>query len=142
MVRRWPALFFKEVADKLYSMNTGALPVYTAVPVKDSTLAYWAGWKTDFSKVFGQMGVRVQDSAATARWTFVQRQDNVTTTRVLNTQKQIMPNVKGMGLKDAIYLLENMDLKVVAKGFGKVSQQSLTAGLPVQNGQTVTLELN
>jgi cell division protein FtsI (penicillin-binding protein 3) len=133
---------FKEVADKLYAMNTSTLPVFTAVPVKDSTLVYWAGWKQDFSKVFGQMGVRVQDSTTTAKWTFVQRQDNTTTARALNTAKQVMPNVKGMGLKDAIYLLENMDLKVVAKGIGKVNVQSVNAGSPIQNGQLITLELN
>lgn len=133
---------FKEVADKLYAMNISTLPVFTAVPVKDSTLVYWAGWKQDFSKVFGQMGVRVQDSTTTAKWTFVQRQDNTTTARALNTAKQVMPNVKGMGLKDAIYLLENMDLKVVAKGIGKVNVQSVNAGSPIQNGQLITLELN
>jgi cell division protein FtsI (penicillin-binding protein 3) len=72
----------------------------------------------------------------------VQRQDNTTTARALNTAKQVMPNVKGMGLKDAIYLLENMDLKVVAKGIGKVNVQSVNAGSPIQNGQLITLELN
>ena len=34
-------------------------------------------------------------------------------------KQQIMPNVKGMGLKDALYLLENMGLKVSVKGKGK-----------------------
>jgi cell division protein FtsI (penicillin-binding protein 3) len=47
-----------------------------------------------------------------------------------------------MGLKDAIYMLENMNLKVVAKGIGKVSQQSLTAGTTIAQGQTVYLDLN
>lgn len=44
---------FKEIADKLYSKNLMSLPLYAAEPVKDSTLAYWAGWKQDFKKVFG-----------------------------------------------------------------------------------------
>jgi hypothetical protein len=35
-----------------------------------------------------------------------------------------------------------MDLRVVAKGIGKVSQQSLAAGAPINNGQTILLELN
>jgi cell division protein FtsI (penicillin-binding protein 3) len=133
---------FKEIADKLYSMNLSTLPVYVAAPVKDSTIAYWAGWKTDFSRVFSRMGMKYQDSSNNSKWTFVQRQDNTTTTRTLTTQKQNMPNVKGMGLKDAIFLLENMDLKVVAKGIGKVNQQSLAAGTLIHNGQTVVLELN
>ena len=31
-----------------------------------------------------------------------------------------MPDVKGMGLKDALYLLENINIKVIMKGKGKV----------------------
>ena len=133
---------FREVADKLYDMDIGSLPVYAATPVQDSTPAYWAGWKPDFARVFGSMGLRYLDSAEKASWTFVQRQDNTTTARVLSTRKQTMPDVKGMGLKDAVFLLENMDLRVVAKGIGKVSQQSLAAGAPINNGQTILLELN
>jgi cell division protein FtsI (penicillin-binding protein 3) len=133
---------FKEIADKLYSKNTNSLPVYTAVPIKDSTLAYWAGWKQDFNRVFGKMKMGIQDSSSSAKWTYVQRQNDVSTVRRLQVTRREMPNVKGMGLKDAIYLLENMDLKVVARGVGKVSQQSLLAGTSIAKGQTIYLDLN
>jgi cell division protein FtsI (penicillin-binding protein 3) len=82
------------------------------------------------------------DSSSSARWTYIQRKDDVSTARSLQTGRHEMPNVKGMGLKDAIYLLENMNLKVVAKGMGKVSQQSLAAGIAVAPGQTVYIDLN
>jgi hypothetical protein len=36
-----------------------------------------------------------------------------------------MPNVKGMGLKDALYLLENKGVKVVFKWKGKIITQSI-----------------
>ena len=52
-----------------------------------------------------------------------------------------MPNVKGMGLKDAINLLENMGLKVGVKGKGKVVLQSVAPGTTIVNGITVMLEL-
>jgi cell division protein FtsI (penicillin-binding protein 3) len=54
---------------------------------------------------------------------------------------KIMPNVKGMGLKDALHLLENMGLKVVPRGSGKVTQQSLQAGTSITKGLTVYLDL-
>jgi len=133
---------FKEIADKLCARNVNGLPVYTAIPVKDSTLAYWAGWKHDFQQVFSTMKLGMQDSSSSAKWAYVQRQDDISTARRLQVIRKAMPNVKGMGLKDAIYLLENMDLKVVAKGVGKVSQQSLTAGTSITKGQTVYLDLN
>jgi cell division protein FtsI (penicillin-binding protein 3) len=53
-----------------------------------------------------------------------------------------MPVVKGMGLKDALFLLENMKLKVVVNGKGKVKTQSLAAGTKITKGQTVYLEMN
>jgi cell division protein FtsI (penicillin-binding protein 3) len=46
-----------------------------------------------------------------------------------------------MGLRDAVYLLENMKLKVVPRGRGKVRSQSIQAGARVQRGQTVYLEM-
>jgi cell division protein FtsI (penicillin-binding protein 3) len=52
-----------------------------------------------------------------------------------------MPNVKGMGLKDAIYLLENMGLKVQVKGKGKVMNQSIAPGSALVKSNTVMLEL-
>lgn len=133
---------FKEIADKLYAANINALPVYAATAVKDSTLFLWSGWKQDFAKVFGKMNMTYHDSASGSRWSYVQKEDNQVTARIMRTVKQAVPNVKGMGLKDALYLLENMNLKVVARGAGKVSQQSLTAGTNIANGQTIYLDLN
>jgi cell division protein FtsI (penicillin-binding protein 3) len=53
-----------------------------------------------------------------------------------------MPDVKGMGLKDVLFLLEKKDIRVLAKGRGKVIAQSVNAGIPLSKGQTVVVELN
>jgi cell division protein FtsI (penicillin-binding protein 3) len=47
-----------------------------------------------------------------------------------------------MGLKDAVYLLENIGLKVLATGRGRVMNQSLTAGTNFTKTQTISLILN
>jgi cell division protein FtsI (penicillin-binding protein 3) len=52
-----------------------------------------------------------------------------------------MPNVKGMGLKDALYLLESMGLRVSVKGRGKIMTQSVRPGMSLAKGITVMLEL-
>ena len=59
-----------------------------------------------------------------------------------NTLVSIIPSVIGMGLKDAVYLMENKGLRVMATGRGRVSNQSLLAGTTFKKGQTVTLFLN
>lgn len=57
-------------------------------------------------------------------------------------QAQLMPNVVGMGLKDAVYLLENKGLKISFMGRGKVISQSATAGTNISKGQKISLMLN
>ena len=56
--------------------------------------------------------------------------------------KGIMPNVNGMGLKDAMYLIGNAGLKARVKGSGKVIKQSIAAGSRIGKGLMVEIELN
>ena len=52
-----------------------------------------------------------------------------------------LPNVRGMGAKDAVYLMETYGLKVRLAGVGKVVSQSIAAGSYVRRGQTIKLTL-
>lgn len=58
----------------------------------------------------------------------------------INTKR--VPNVIGMGAKDAVYLLESLGLKVQLIGTGKVKSQSILAGNTLQKGKTIQLRLN
>lgn len=53
-----------------------------------------------------------------------------------------IPNVKGMAGMDAISLLENLGLKVIIKGIGKVKSQSINPGSGFKKNQVITLELS
>ena len=59
----------------------------------------------------------------------------------LKVSDQTVPNVVGMGAKDAVYLMEKAGLCVQMYGRGSVAQQSLEAGSVARRGQTVVLEL-
>ncbi|MBE6282474.1 MAG: PASTA domain-containing protein [Bacteroides sp.] len=52
-----------------------------------------------------------------------------------------VPNVIGMGAKDAVYLLESIGLKVSITGMGKVRSQSIPAGNSIVKGKTILLRL-
>ncbi len=52
-----------------------------------------------------------------------------------------MPNVVGMGLKDALYMLESRGLRVTFTGKGSVRSQSIPAGRKIRAGQHVTITL-
>ena len=53
-----------------------------------------------------------------------------------------IPNVVGMGAKDAVYLLESLGLKVQLAGMGKVRSQSIMAGNTLHKGKTIHLRLH
>ena len=55
--------------------------------------------------------------------------------------KGLVPNVVGMGAKDAVYLLESVGLQTSLNGMGRVSSQSISPGSRVSKGQTVSLTL-
>ena len=55
--------------------------------------------------------------------------------------KGLIPNVVGMGLVDAAYLLEKKGLVVHVEGVGIVRKQSLRAGLRIKKGQIIKLFL-
>ena len=55
--------------------------------------------------------------------------------------KSTAPNVVGMGLRDAVYLLENKGFQVVVKGKGMVVKQSVKPGSVIEKNQTIMIEL-
>ncbi len=61
--------------------------------------------------------------------------------RTVEADRTTMPNVVGMGLKDALYLLESRGLRVRSTGEGRVRTQSIRAGERIRAGQTVSITL-
>mgnify|MGYP001040581700 FL=1 len=54
----------------------------------------------------------------------------------------VVPDVSGLGLKDAVYLLEKGGMHVTIKGRGKVVSQSVTPGTKIVKGQSIILQLS
>jgi cell division protein FtsI (penicillin-binding protein 3) len=132
---------FREIAIKLYAMyiENKTLPTYEAV--KDSVNYFYAGNSSDIKNVFKTLNVGYSDSVGRSDWGNVIADNYQPVLKEVNVSKAIMPNIKGMGLKDVIYLLENMGLKVKTNGQGKVMVQSIQAGSALTKGMTVYVEL-
>jgi len=133
---------FKEVADRLMSAEPtpGTNPVIT----RDSARFYNAGNTHDIKLVARTLGTAYIDSAGKSDYSSLYA-SNTGGEPVLNRHniaKQTIPDVKGMGLKDALYLLESMDLRVAVKGSGKVRSQIPEPGAALQKKETITLQLD
>lgn len=58
-----------------------------------------------------------------------------------NTAMNIVPDVRGMGARDAVFLLESRGLRTTIHGCGKVKSQDIMPGTVVKKGQTCTIEM-
>jgi cell division protein FtsI (penicillin-binding protein 3) len=123
---------FRDVSDQLYALYTKGSDRNL---VMDSTMVSFAG----NASVWSGLGIKVPDTgwvtgvtgpAQGFRWTFEK-----------TPATEGVPSVQGMGLKDALYLLENKGLKVNARGRGKVLAQSLPAGAAIRKGDIIYLQL-
>lgn len=132
---------FREVADKIYALDVSAQPWYAATQSADSTAYKWVGSGKHFEVLQDRLGLAALDSAGKSAWSVVTKESNGPVRRSMPISNSQVPSVEGMGLRDAIYLLENLRLNVVPVGSGRVKKQSLAPGTPILKGQTITLEM-
>ncbi len=133
---------FKEISDRIYGSYLSTRK-FTANPKADSTAYYYHGAKDEFVSVLNYLNMPFMDSASNGYWRYAQVQNNKGLLKLKNeTAAATIPDATGMGLKDAVYLLENAGLKVTATGRGKVISQSLLPGMPLNKSQTINLVLN
>jgi cell division protein FtsI (penicillin-binding protein 3) len=134
---------FKEIADKLYAQNANNVePVQLVTSKKDSGNYLYAGVSTDLKNVLKGLQWAYKDSVQQQEWGRLYTVNNEAVLHTRAVADSSMPDVRGLGLKDALYLLENMQLKVRARGKGKVNVQSIPAGTAIAKNQMVTIELN
>lgn len=134
---------FKEIADKLNALNTEEVQTGRMNYIcADSIGYYYAGNTKDIRHVLKMLNMPYTDSASAGNWSSMYANNNRHVVHERPVGKNAVPNVKGMGLKDALYLLEKMNLKVITKGKGRVVSQSVEPGTLLAGNKTVSIELN
>ena len=66
---------------------------------------------------------------------------HIALTQQAKTQANVMPDVTGMGARDAVFLIESRGVKTKLYGRGKVTQQSIAAGHTISKGMACILTL-
>eukprot|EP01136_Pigoraptor_vietnamica_P015013 Opistho-1_new@57661 len=134
---------FKEIADRLYSTYIRQTNTALVQKKKDSSVFNFAGNKRDIAFINTKLRLPFTDSTTRLdEWTEMSGKDAVVTLNRKAMEKNTMPQLKGMGLKDVVYLCENMGLKVNARGKGKVAEQSIPPGQAVVKGQLINVALD
>ena len=135
---------FKEIADKIYALKvtrTNELQ-YSNFNRNDSVFYNYAGYTKDIKKVAAQLQMPVTETTGTSNYSRMYKQGTGSVLSTQNISSKVMPSLAGMGLKDAVYLCENLGLKVSISGKGKVAAQSIVAGQGIRRGQSITIQLS
>lgn len=137
------APIFKEIADKVYSnhLDMNESPIQTDSIVKTIPIAK-AGQQKDLNKVLAKLNLTSESSDPDAYWVSVDARSAQLKTNERKTISGLVPNVVGMGLRDALYILENAGLNVRINGKGWVTRQSIQAGSRIRKGQQILIELS
>lgn len=134
---------FREISDKVYSMayvqyGRPEYEIDKSLPVCKN------GLKTDFQTLFDELKMKMdgwQDTEGTDWVVTVSNEGENMVVKPRRINYSTVPNVKGMGLRDALYVLENSGLKVGVSGAGMVQKQSLKPGSEVARGSYIQIEL-
>ena len=134
---------FKEIAEKVYATELGITDEKSSYQANAdkytrASLAYY----DDVNEYCAMEGVRMVDGELSSEWVKVSPSVNGgVTMKSVELAEEVMPDLTGMNVMDAVYLLETMGWKVEFSGRGVVESQSVKAGTNLEKGKTVVLKL-
>ncbi|HIZ90587.1 MAG TPA: PASTA domain-containing protein [Candidatus Bacteroides merdavium] len=136
---------FGKIAERVYAKNLH-FDLKNAIDSTSNVIpSVKAGNMNETVRVLESLKVPVQKdfklTDSQIKWGHAQQSPNAVILQTSESKSGLVPNVIGMGAKDAVYLLESKGLRVQIYGIGKVRSQSITGGSRIVKGQTVTLQL-
>jgi cell division protein FtsI (penicillin-binding protein 3) len=134
---------FKEIADKVYATR---LDIHEEQPLIDKSHAVQAFQekvinKEDATKLSKLLGLSLSDQATQQDWVSAKADTSLLLLQPAKISPEEIPDVRGMNVRDAVFLLENMGLKVLVNGHGQVAWQSVRPGTPPTKNREVELKL-
>ncbi len=131
---------FKDIADKVFSTN---LDMHKELVPSEKNIPLAKNGNTKATvQACVSLNVPVKKLGEPDKWSTSQKEETATYLKTLPVKEGVVPNVMGMGLRDAMYLLESTGLQVKVIGRGTVTKQSVTEGSKINKGQWVTIELS
>lgn len=133
---------FKEIADHIYAY----LQNVKNPPPRDTSHALipfaYAGSRKDIEEVYSFFKIPVKPLNNAVAWAIPAMDSLSIKLYPASVYSGIMPNVTGMGIKDAVFLLEQLGLKVIVNGKGTVIRQSIEPGRYFKKGSIVVIDLS
>ena len=91
--------------------------------------------------VMTALNLPIGDLSNTDDWVSISRDSTAYHPKAIEVTESRIPDVRGMGARDAVYLLEKSGLRVNLTGSGRVVSQSFTPGQRLVKGTTITITM-
>lgn len=133
---------FKELAEKIYATRLGVVDEKDEYPADcnsftTASMVYF----DDFLDYCNMENISFVDNVENNEWVSVGQTDDDVFVNSVEFEENIVPDMKGMNVTDAVYILESMGWKVKFDGYGKVKSQSVKAGTELRKGSVINLTL-
>ncbi|OKL40197.1 penicillin-binding protein [Pontibacter flavimaris] len=135
---------FKELADKAYALDLAMhKPMHArVVPDKESLPVVQAGSFDDLKLIYNKLGISTRTETADEDWVKVEAKRRSLEFKPNPVLQSKVPDVTGMTLRDALFILGNQHLEVKVEGMGKrVKKQSVAPGTDINEDKTITIIL-
>ena len=134
---------FKEIADKIYSLELDMHEIGTQERTYMTGVFPYikAGKREELTMICNELGIS-NHAKSDAEWVKTSVINDAVYWKGNNIKYEVVPDVRGMTLRDAIYVLENLGLEVEVSGRGRVSTQSMTPGGKITKGSTIKLQMS
>lgn len=133
---------FREIADKIYATDLELHGNYEEKPLLAGYFPVMqSGYYDDMALLAKELKVPMKKRPDHAEWVKASIANDTIVWKNLDIKRSIVPNVTGMTLRDAIYILENAGLKVKFDGIGRVEMQSQLPGQKLIVGSEIRLQL-
>lgn len=134
---------FREIADKCFISKIELHEAYNRAPKLALNSRMLpnnnVGKKEEMDFLLGYLNIPYYGNPLSEMAILTAQSDSLWMERRTISDRNV-PAVVGMGLRDALFLLENRGLRVEIEGFGRVIRQSIHPGTRI-NGQTIKLTL-
>jgi len=133
---------FKQIAEQVFARS---LRVPSNEIPKDSVKAILPdskiALKEELRVIYSKLAVKIDSTDASNGFAKARANTSGVSIKKIAVASGVIPNVVGMGIRDAVYLLENIGMRVVILGDGTVASQSPSAGQAYTKGETIRIVL-
>ncbi len=134
---------FREITDRIYAREYDLHKGADLLTQRIEEAPYSkSGSSQALRKVFKYLELPVDEGVWPSSWVSTRSTPAGIELYPREVAEGLVPDVKDMGLKDALYLLESAGLRVEADGRGTVRSQSVPPGTRIRKVTTVKLEMS